>query len=98
MYLMKQYVNKIMAIRIKEKVLDILNYFLTLSFEKLEKSFEKNICQSFFLKGTAGLRPVTLFKKGLRRRCFLVNYPKSLRVFFFTEKLWVTASVHIQIQ
>ena len=41
----------------------------------------------------AGLRPVTLLKKRLWRRCFPVNYVKFLRTHFFNRTPLVAASV-----
>ena len=35
------------------------------------------------------LRPVTLLKKRLWHRCFLVNFAKFLRTPFFIEPLWL---------
>ena len=48
----------------------------------------KHLCQSLFFNNVAGLRPATLLKKGLWRRCFPVNFVKFLRTPFFTEHLW----------
>ena len=42
--------------------------------------------ESLFSK-VAGLRPVTLFKKRLLRRCFTVNFVKFSRASFFIEHL-----------
>ena len=44
----------------------------------------KHLCQSLFLLKlqTSGLRPATLLKKRLWRRCFLVNFAKFLRTPF----------------
>ena len=39
----------------------------------------KHLCQSLFFTKVEGLRPVTLLKKRLWHRCFLVNLAKSLR-------------------
>ena len=49
----------------------------------------KGLCWSFFLNKVAGLKPASLFKKGLQHRCFSVNLVKLLRT-LFTEHLPVT--------
>ena len=48
----------------------------------------KHLCQSLFFNKVAGLRPATLFKKKLWRRCFPVNSVKFLRTHFYIEPLW----------
>ena len=48
----------------------------------------KRLCRSLFLNKVAGLRPATLFKKGLWHRCFFVTFAKFLRIPFLTEHLW----------
>ena len=45
----------------------------------------KHMCQSLFFNKVAGLRPATLLKKRLWRRCFPMNYAKFLGAPFFTE-------------
>ena len=47
----------------------------------------KHLCQSLFFNKVAGLRPATLLKKRLWRRCFPVNFEKFLKTPFFTEHL-----------
>ena len=47
----------------------------------------KHRCQSLFSNKVAGFRPATLLKKGLRHRCFSVNFAKILRTSFLTEYL-----------
>ena len=47
----------------------------------------KHLCQSLFFNKVAGLRPVTLLKKGLWYRCFSVNFVKFLRTPFYIEHL-----------
>ena len=42
----------------------------------------KHLRQSFFFNKVAGLRPTTLLKKSLWRRCFPVNFAKFLRTPF----------------
>ena len=44
------------------------------------KFSRKNLCQSLFFNKVTDLRPGTLFKKRLCRRCFPVNFAKFLRV------------------
>ena len=46
------------------------------------KFTEKQLCQSLFFNKVTGLRPVTLLKKRLWRRCFSVNFAKFLRTHF----------------
>ena len=48
----------------------------------------KHLCQSLFFNKVLGLRPATLSKKRLWRRCFPVNFVKFLRTPFFIEHLW----------
>ena len=48
----------------------------------------KHLCQTFLFNNVAGLRPATLLKKRLWRRCFPVNFVKFLRTPFFIEHLW----------
>ena len=53
----------------------------------------KHLRQGLFFNKVADLRPATLLKKRLWHWCFPVNFAKFLRTPFFTEHLWVTASV-----
>ena len=48
----------------------------------------RHLCQSFLFNKVAGLKPATLFKKRLWRRCFPVNFAKFLRTPFLIEHLW----------
>ena len=43
--------------------------------------------QSLFFNKVAGLRPVTLLKKRLWHRCFIVNFAEFIRTPFLTEHL-----------
>ena len=43
------------------------------------------MCQSFFFDKVAGLKPVTLLKKGPWHRCFPVNFAKFLRTLSFNQ-------------
>ena len=43
------------------------------------KFIGKQLCQSLFFKKVAVLRPATLLKRRLRRRCFPANFAKFLR-------------------
>ena len=52
------------------------------------KFIGKHPCQGLFFKKVASLRPATLLKKRLCRRCFPVNFVKFLRTPFFIEHLW----------
>ena len=52
------------------------------------KFTEKHLCQSLFFNEVAGLRPVTLLKKRLLRKCFPLNFVKFVRTFFCIELLW----------
>ena len=52
----------------------------------------KHLCQSLLFNKVGGLTPVTLFKKRLWHRCFLVNFMKFLRTPSFTKHLRTTAS------
>ena len=45
----------------------------------------KHLCQSLFFNKVAGLRPATLFKKRLWRRCFPANFAKFLRTPFLQK-------------
>ena len=42
----------------------------------------KHLCWSLVFNKVAGLRPITLLKKGLQYRCFSVNFVKFLRTPF----------------
>ena len=42
----------------------------------------KDLCQSLFFNKATDLRPATLLKKKLCRRCFPVNFAKFLRTLF----------------
>ena len=54
----------------------------------------KRPCQILFFNKVAGLRPVTLFKRGLWRGCFTVGFAEFLRTPFVAERLRTTASVY----
>ena len=43
----------------------------------------KHLCHSLFFNKVTALKPVTLLKKRISHRCFLVNFAKSLRTFFY---------------
>ena len=51
-------------------------------FRNFAKFTGKHLCQSHFLNKVAYLRPATLLKKRLWRRCFPVNFAKFLRAPF----------------
>ena len=75
-----------------ESILIILEiYKKTRLFSKLYKlvMFRSSRPEVFCKKG---LKPTTLFKKGLWHRCFPVNFTKFLRISFFIENLLVAAS------
>ena len=57
----------------------------------------KHLCQSLFFNKVASLRPITLLKKRLWRRCFPVNFVKFLRTPFFIEHLWWLLLVQVFI-
>ena len=46
------------------------------------KFTRKDLCQGLSFNKVTGLRPATLLKKKLWRRCFLVNFAKFLRTPF----------------
>ena len=48
----------------------------------------KHLCQGLFFDKVVSLRPVTLLKKRLWHRCFLVNFAIFLRAPIFIEHLW----------
>ena len=48
----------------------------------------KHLCQSLFFNKVAGLRPATLLKKRLWRKCFPVNFARFVRKPFIIEHLW----------
>ena len=56
--------------------------------ENFAKFTGRRLRQSLFFNKVAGLRPATLLKKRLWRRCFSVIFVKFLRTPFFTEHLW----------
>ena len=47
----------------------------------------KHLCQSLFFNKVSGLRPETLLKERLSRRCFPMNFAKFLRTPFLIEHL-----------
>ena len=47
----------------------------------------KDLCQSLSFNKVTGLRPATLLKKRLWRRCFPVNFAKFLRTSFYRTPL-----------
>ena len=49
----------------------------------------KNLSQSLFFSKVAGFRPVTLLKKRLWHKHFLVNFAEVLRTPFLIERLWL---------
>ena len=49
------------------------------NFAKLTR---RQLCQSLFFNKVPGLRPATLLKMRLWRRCFSVNFAKFLRTLF----------------
>ena len=52
------------------------------------KTSQENTCSSIsFFNKVSGLRPVTLLKKRLWRRCFPANFAKFIRTPFFVEQL-----------
>ena len=53
--------------------------------ENSTKFTGKHLRQSLVFNKVAGLKPATLLKKRLWRRCFPVNFMKFLRTPFFTE-------------
>ena len=53
------------------------------AFRKFAKFTGKHLCQSFIFNKVAGLRLVTLLKKRLWRKCFLVNFVKFLTTPFY---------------
>ena len=51
-------------------------------FLEISKNSQENTCGSLFFNKVAGLKPATLLKKRLWRRCFPVNFVKFLRTPF----------------
>ena len=47
----------------------------------------RSVCQSLFFNRVTDRRPEFLLKKKLHQRCFLVNFPKFSRAYFFIEHL-----------
>ena len=47
----------------------------------------KHLCQSLFFDKVAALRPATLLRKRLWRRCFPVNFVKFLKHLFYRTSL-----------
>ena len=52
-------------------------------FLEISQNSQENTCAR-----VTGIRPVTLFKKRLWRRCFPVNFVKFLRTPFIIEHFW----------
>ena len=57
--------------------------------KNFEKFTGKHRCQDLFFDKASGLH---FIKKRPQHRCFLVNFVKFLRTFFFTDHVWTTAS------
>ena len=64
-------------------------------FLEISQNSEENTCASLCFNKVAGLRPATLLKQRLWRRCFPVNFAKFLRKFFVHRTPPVAASEHI---
>ena len=64
--------------------------------ENFAKLTGKHLCQNLFFNKVAGIRPATLLKKRFWHRCFPMNFAKFLGTTFFTEHLWMTASIKLQ--
>ena len=57
-------------------------------FLEISQNVQENNCATVsFWNKVVGLRAATLFKKGLRHRCFPVNFVKFLKTHFLTEHL-----------
>ena len=56
-------------------------------FRNFEKFTGKHLCQSLFFNKVVGLNPVTLLKKRLWNRCFLVYFARFLKTPFLKEHL-----------
>ena len=52
------------------------------------RNFAEQLRWSLFFNKVAGLRPATLLKKRLWRRCFSLNFMKYLRTPLFIKHLW----------
>ena len=57
----------------------------------------KHLCQSFFFNKVSGLRPPTLLKKRLWRKCFSCELCEIFMNTFITEHFLMTASVALPI-
>ena len=57
-------------------------------FLKISQNSQENTCARVFFNKGAGLRPATLFKKGLWHRCFSVNFAKFLKETRNSFKKW----------
>ena len=66
-------------------------------FLEISQNSQENTCASLCFKKVAGLRPATLLKQRLWRRCFLVNFGKFPRKFFFHRTPPVAAFEHITV-
>ena len=60
--------------------------------ENFAKFTREHMPRSLFFSKVSGLRPSTLLKKRLRRRCFSMNFEKFLRTRFFYRTPPVAAS------
>ena len=69
-------------------IIDNPQMFCKKVFLEISLNSQKNTCARPCFNKVAGLRPVTLLKKRLYRRCFPVNFAKLLRTPFLTEHLW----------
>ena len=66
--------------------------------ENFAKLTGKHLCQNLFFNKVAGIRPATLLKKRPWHRCFPTNFAKFLGTTFFTEHIWMTASIKLQVR
>ena len=55
------------------------------------KFTEKHLCQSILFNKVTGLRPI---KKETLARVFSCEFCEISKNTFFTERLWITASIH----
>ena len=67
-------------------------------FLEISQNSQENTWPESLFNKVAGLRPVTLLKRRLWHKCFLVNFAKFLRILFLTEHLWWLLLIWLKLQ
>ena len=73
-------IKNLNAIRTLEKLL-----WLHIMLISTSQFWQENTCVRVFFNKVAVLQSCNSFKKRLQHRCFLLNFPKFLKIIFFIE-------------